>query len=1115
MLSGNNQELSVLLRKYRALVKTGSVEEKVLLARQILCLQPNDNDWRETLRTLENQWQKELMVEAQTAIQARNDGKMEELWERLSNDPWLVKPTGPLMEELRRKVVPNQRPTPAPRWSEASEIRQSNAASSKTEKEDDGEVQRLLSKYRRLVHGGSVADKIAIAKQILNARPEDVSWRSTLRELEGALKNELTEEAKEAIRKGDVIELERIHEVLAQGEWQVPPQPEAMAKIEEMLAQLHQRQWEQEGQAICDRLDQQYRDDLEGGLDKMAGWFEEWDNLRKEHPSFVPTEEQERLLAVIRPNWQGIYQERQREEAADRDYARLTTQLEQAIKKGASQKELLEIYDGLERLDRDMPETLLQRYDTALEQARTKEHRRAVITRVIWVLILLMVGGAVFFGFREWSIRELTGRYSSLLNPILTDPTRDAAEAEAIFAEMKERQEALLGRPEFKEALKQLGQKKENQAANSARMQLCGSELRELLPHYRENRQRIAELRKELQDLPLVPEMAEERQKILEDYEQAAKQFVEYQDRKHLELLSGLQQKYMDFNALLENGEDLAKAREMLAEMDDVLRMADKIEDVSDRERTDGEKWQSRLERAAGELEQQERLAGVLDTILPTLNSLKELVAFGEELSFEPNVETKEIIDSRFASDFSPERLNGLIARGEEALAQGQDKNSLIQQTGSPRGRTILMELDEQLGRARSLAEKYTSYESLLKEQADGIWEVDNIKSLQEAVDGFLAVAPRVLPVTREIQRFKNEQLRPLFKLKEPDPRMVLFDEMEQAWKGFLKQKSAEVPVYYMISLQGKVKVKGQSDYTNRFFNLFFSEDALRSFSSNMNSFNFLVIKSSRGRNLDEVFMEIDLRTYQGKWHYSVNREEVIATPRNPSILDQLNARRVQTQLLAPHCRWLEDALERSKKRTADDLPLLGDADTFAFLERLLDGFDQDAPYPRAIMAEGLLKALLDGKAAKEAEAAQVPFVVSLRGLQQDIHKLLQDYGLANQWEQRHAVGDDGTMLLSEELAKLGKRLPEIGKQAADYLETVAFLFVEAGGIYWNYTNEKYERLDFVLPENLLPQQKKRLFYLNPSDNSMLQYSVVQPDGWRVNNAVQDACRHLILYYKK
>lgn len=983
--------------------------------------------------------------------------------------------------------------------------------------EIEKDLSALQRKYRNLVHHGTVEEKVSVIKQILEINPDDAAWRSTLRELESAWKEKLTQEAREAIRNGDVAELERIQDLLRQVDWQVPPQPEALAKLETVLAQLYQKQWEREGQAICERLDRQYRDDLEGGLEKMAEWFGQWDELRSEHPAFVPTEEQEKLIALIRPNWWNLYQGRLRQEAEDQDYARLAAQLEQAIKAGASQKELLEIYDELARLERDIPETFLQRYDTALEQARLREHRRAVISRVFLVLVLLLVGGVAFFCFREWSFRELTIQYSNQLRPILDEPTRDVAEADAIFEEIKKNREALLARPEFQEALRQLAQKKKEQAAIAAKVQDCGGELRELLPHYRENRQRIAELRKELQDLSLVPDMAEERNKILADYEQATRQFVAAQDRRHSELLSALPKKYEDFHALLDSCENLAQARQLLDEMRDILSQAGQLEGVSDAVREECERWQGRLKDDAKALINAERLEGVLDTIRPTLKSLRAFVELGEKLSFSLDAEAKAENDRWLPSDFSLEQVQALVAQGESFL--GQEGDEMDQLKASPQGREVLGELEQLLEKAKTLEEGFSRYETALKQQADDIWKNNDLQGVQEAVEEFLAVAPQALSIAQEIRFFKEEQLHPLQKFKELDRRVLdFFDEMDQAWKAFLKQESTQMPVYYMIALEGKNEL-GQK----RSFNLFVSENGLSSFDIGKDKagFRIPIVVSSRDKELVEEWLPVDLipKGNTMEWHYRIYADEILAEPRIMSVLDKLEERQGGIDALqAPHFLWMAEALERSRqRRRAGDAPLLGNISTYDFLGRLFYGYNQDAPYPRAVLAERLLLALLETDAAKAAN--DMPFVNSLRALQQDVHELLQEYGAADQWELRHAMGDGGTAMLAGKLDRIGKEnLPVIKRQALSYLFT-AFQarYAEAGVIYWNYSKEKYALKVFSpAGEEEPPEATGLLFYINPDDHSMSQYGMVENTGnWPVKSYLLDKYKHLIIFSQK
>ncbi|MBR6472081.1 MAG: hypothetical protein IKS83_09815 [Victivallales bacterium] len=978
------------------------------------------------------------------------------------------------------------------------------------------ELSALVRKYRELVHDGELSEKVLLAREIVRLRPHDQDWRKTLRELEISWKAELSRAAGEAMAQNRFSELERIYEVLSGSAWQEPPQKESLRRLEAVLAQMRQRQWEQEGQAICEQLDRQYRSDLEGGLRQMADWFEQWDALCEEHPEFEPTTEQKQLLAVIRPNWESRYREWQKQQEASREYQQLLTQLERAIKVGASRQELLELHDRLERLEKEVPESLMQRYDTALRMTQLKEFRRTLISWILFLVILLLVGGGVFFSFREWSHRHLSWRYLNQLRPILEDPTRDAAEADAIVKEVREQHASLLARSEFANALLQLGQKKGKQAAMDAEFHGYCADLHELLPHYQANQAEIIRLRGEILGLCLVPEMARERTELLAECEQAMKQYVEEQDNEHQVDMATIQKLYVEFESLLEEGNEdaVAQAGERLEQMREVLKGAQQLDGISDKARNNGRQWQNRLKRAEEELGMHESLEEQMRAVESMQGELEFFVTNAGELSWQISRGGKREIDG-LPPEFHVERLNGVLERGWQLLEDSRKSGSPVQQVGNQRGRKALARLEELLRQSEQVKEDWLGYEERLKMRADEIWAKED---LEKAVNEFLALAPGRFVITREILRFKSEQLLPMLRQRDQDPRLEIYREMEKAWKAFIREQSVKWSSCYMISLEGRI----MGDGTHREFNLFFSENGLLSVQTRksegiqMVSLPIVIFDHGHGDSREDT-LEITIGR-DNMWRFSVGQTQVQATPLfRTEVMNWLRSPGDPRKYpLAPQCGWLQEAKELADDRKTGKTPFLAEKDIYNLMEKLLDGYGKNAPYPRAVIMEQMLRKLLDCPTAKEALKNRVPFALGMQNVLDDIQALLNRYGDSQQWQLRHALGDDGTMAMAKDLIGLGRKMDGVGEQARRYYSSFDFPYMEAGVVFWSHAEKAYV-VNLFQPERPLgPQQQSKFFYLDPQDRVMRPCMTQTEGEWSVGKDIDlNDFRYLILYYQK
>ncbi|MBE6358626.1 MAG: hypothetical protein E7057_05195 [Lentisphaerae bacterium] len=255
----------------------------------------------------------------------------------------------------------------------------------------------LSDEFRRISRTGSVASRIHLLRRIVNCF-SDAQQLEILADLESSLHNELADKAKKAIISSNFSELENIRQELTAPGWVYQVNPAMLKKINSVLRGEKVRQASAAAQKIMVELLRGFsKKDLKSLQKDMA----EYESLLKKFPEIVPAPDSGdgKVLADIR---QFISAE-VRKNAEEAEFNHLVNSIKEGLKNNCPPHDLDKFADGIEKLNRSIPEDIAREYQKAVVQydtaIRRKKLRRIISTVLTTVVVAGILGGAGYAGF--------------------------------------------------------------------------------------------------------------------------------------------------------------------------------------------------------------------------------------------------------------------------------------------------------------------------------------------------------------------------------------------------------------------------------------------------------------------------------------------------------------------------------------------------------------------------------------------------------------------------------------------------------------------------------------------------------------------------------------------
>ncbi|MCF7855686.1 MAG: hypothetical protein K9N51_12870 [Candidatus Pacebacteria bacterium] len=272
-------------------------------------------------------------------------------------------------------------------------------------------LEPLLQEFRRLVHKGTVDDRIDVLRRIREYDADNTVWQENIEPLEQQQLEALEAKADAALQNKDVQALRDLYDQLSDPGRIVPAPEELMTKVESVLAKEREKTAFEEGERLSLELAKAAE---EQDYDAGATLLQAWDRLVR-YQDFHPAPEMLQRVEDCR-QW-------------------FDEESEKATKRKSYEEALLRVRDELSKRTPDL--TVLQQYWQHLQSfghavpgdlaaavtqqidvlQRRKQRVRIFKAAIILLAVLAVAGGAVFgvLTYRErMEIQQVHQRLSNL-----------------------------------------------------------------------------------------------------------------------------------------------------------------------------------------------------------------------------------------------------------------------------------------------------------------------------------------------------------------------------------------------------------------------------------------------------------------------------------------------------------------------------------------------------------------------------------------------------------------------------------------------------------------------------------------------------------------------------
>ena len=268
----------------------------------------------------------------------------------------------------------------------------------------DAQVASLMQQWRKIGRNGTPAQKIQILRKIVASAPaNNAAWKRNLAEMEKLRYEEIAAQLPTLAGRGDELELlEKISLELFSPDQLTRPNGNLVDRFKERLLPLQRRHLAEEMDKALDEIQLGYGEhDVEG----IKAAYEKWKRLASSP------------LAEVRPDQEQTVQDamafvaRAEEEIADKArYQQLISELRQLLEKNSPYSELERVYGSLQRMERELPQSLVEQVESREKDAKAEE-KRLHVRRCVYgvsaavIFLVLTFGGIQLLLYRN-SVRQ-------------------------------------------------------------------------------------------------------------------------------------------------------------------------------------------------------------------------------------------------------------------------------------------------------------------------------------------------------------------------------------------------------------------------------------------------------------------------------------------------------------------------------------------------------------------------------------------------------------------------------------------------------------------------------------------------------------------------------------
>jgi len=247
-------------------------------------------------------------------------------------------------------------------------------------------LQNLLSRHRLLaLHRAPLRLRLNVLRELRIADPE-TTWEEDVRVFEKARFQEMADEIRTAQRQGGLAQLKQLQDDLADGDWLETPPAKLIHTIRTGAGDLTRKGAHRQLEELAPQLEAAFSElDFPRARELASRWKEA---LRRAGQGFKsPAVDQ--VAPIL-----GWVQDEENRESAERQYQQLIAKLGHELDQASSAEELDRLVHEIQRLDREIPELLVIRYQNrreAIQIGQTRTHRLQ-LGSALAVIIAVAVG---------------------------------------------------------------------------------------------------------------------------------------------------------------------------------------------------------------------------------------------------------------------------------------------------------------------------------------------------------------------------------------------------------------------------------------------------------------------------------------------------------------------------------------------------------------------------------------------------------------------------------------------------------------------------------------------------------------------------------------------------
>ncbi len=280
----------------------------------------------------------------------------------------------------------------------------------------------LLQKYRRLVHQGTVQERIDILHQIREHDPDNPSWAENLEPLEEERLPDLIATAESALEQNDLEEVKRVHQELTDSRNVVEPPADIVQRLESVLKQERRRQVRDTGEKLIAEISNAYH---QSEFEHLKELISQWDTLCEDE-DFSSTDEMTDTVAEARA-W--LEQEEQRREEEEK-FQKALSETRQAVQsRSPDEDEIISRWRHLESFGRDdVPADLHTEVHETLSRIKRRRTQRRLLQAAGILVLLAAISGAVALFVQQRARNQKRGTAVARLETLISNGRLDKAE---------------------------------------------------------------------------------------------------------------------------------------------------------------------------------------------------------------------------------------------------------------------------------------------------------------------------------------------------------------------------------------------------------------------------------------------------------------------------------------------------------------------------------------------------------------------------------------------------------------------------------------------------------------------------------------------------------------